>query len=212
MVPHTINADQARQFYDRLGAGHDRAEWYEGAAKLRGLELLDLQPRQHVLSLGVGTGKEHLLISETIGWRGLAVGLDLSPVMLNIAAWLTRTPQVRADVRSIPLADASFDRVYSSYLLDLIALDELPVVLAAIRRVLRPGGRAVLVSLTEGVNPLSRSVIGAWKLAFRINPMLCGGCRPLELADLARQAGLHLLHREVVVQAGMPSEVLVCAR
>jgi demethylmenaquinone methyltransferase/2-methoxy-6-polyprenyl-1,4-benzoquinol methylase len=212
MVSNTISAEQARAFYDRLGAGHDRGEWYEGRAKLRGLELLDLERGQRVLNLGVGTGKEHILIQETVGPRGLAVGVDLSPVMLALARERARAPVARADVRRLPFPDGCFDRVYCSYLLDLIGADDLPAVLGELRRVLRPGGRAALVSLTEGVGPLSRAVIGAWKLAYAVDPMLCGGCRPLQLAGLAADAGLPLIEGEVVVQSGMPSEVLAVGR
>ena len=41
---------------------------------------------------------------------------------------------------------------------------------------------------------------------------LCGGCRPLQLAALAHDAGFAVITREVVVQLGLPSEVLVVAR
>lgn len=212
MFPNTISIEQARRFYDRLGAGHDRADWYEAAAKLRGLELLDMERGQRVLNVGVGTGKEHILISETVGPRGLAVGVDLSPVMAGLARARSRAPIARADARSLPFADASFDRVYSTYMLDLIGLGDLPLILGELRRVLRPAGRAVLVSLTEGVSPLSRALIGTWKLAYRVNPLLCGGCRPLQLAGLAADAGLPLIASEVIEQAGIPSEVLVVGR
>jgi hypothetical protein len=62
------------------------------------------------------------------------------------------------------------------------------------------------------VSLLSRAVIGAWKLAYLANPMLCGGCRPLQLAGLAADAGMALITGEVVVQSGMPSEVLAVGR
>jgi ubiquinone/menaquinone biosynthesis C-methylase UbiE len=209
MLPNTISTAAARAFYDRLGARHDSAEWYEGRAKRRGLALLDLKPAQRVLNLGVGTGKEHRLIQRTVGPLGMAVGLDLAPVMLGLAQQRTGTPLLRADVRRLPLIDGVFDRVYSSYLLDLIALADLPLVLSTIRHVLRPGGRAVLISLTEGETIVGRAVIGAWKQAFQIDPILCGGCRPLQLAPLADQVGLRVITRDYVEQAGMPSEVVV---
>jgi ubiquinone/menaquinone biosynthesis C-methylase UbiE len=212
MASDTITAEQARAFYDRLGAEHDLSDWYEGRAKLRGLELLDLERGQRVLNIGVGTGKEHILIQETIGPRGMAVGVDLSPVMLGLARVRSRAPIAGADARSLPFPDHSFDRVYCAYLLDLIGGDDLHTVLGELRRVLRPGGRAVLVSLTEGVDPMSRAVIGAWKLAYAVDPMLCGGCRPLQLAGIAAEAGLPLIEGEVVVQSGMPSEVVAVAR
>ncbi len=209
MYPNTISSAAARAFYDRLGGRHDNAEWYEGRAKRRGLALLDLKPAHRILNLGSGTGKEHRLIQTAVGPLGMAVGVDLAPVMLALAQKRTGAPLIRADARRMPLIDGVFDRVYSTYLLDLLPLDDLPIVLNQIRHVLRPGGRAVLVSLTEGETALSRAVISAWKLAFQVDPILCGGCRPLELAPLAVAAGFTVITREFVAQAGMPSEVIV---
>jgi len=37
----------------------------------------------------------------------------------------------------------------------------------------------------------------------------CGGCRPLQLSELVRQAGFNWVERQVLVQLGIPSEVLV---
>jgi demethylmenaquinone methyltransferase/2-methoxy-6-polyprenyl-1,4-benzoquinol methylase len=208
MYANTISVEAARAFYDRLGGRHDNAEWYEGQAKRRGLELLDLKPAHRVLNLGAGTGKEHRLIQAAVGPLGMAVGVDVAPVMLALAQQRTGAPLIRADARRIPLIDGVFDRIYSTYLLDLLPLADLPGVLAQIRRALRPGGRAVLVSLTEGNTLLSSAVIGLWKTLFQANPILCGGCRPLQLTPLARAAGFQVRTREVVTQAGMPSEVI----
>jgi demethylmenaquinone methyltransferase/2-methoxy-6-polyprenyl-1,4-benzoquinol methylase len=207
--PKTISRRAALRFYNRLGIGHDRAEIYEGRARLRGLEQLDLAPGLRLLNLGVGTGKEHFHIQEALAPGGRAVGLDLSPVMLELSRVRTGAPLLRADAIRLPFAAASFDRIFSSYLLDLLPLAELPDLLRDCRRVLKPGGRIVLVSLTEGIDAPSRAVIGLWKSLFRLRPFACGGCRPLQLAGLVEQAGFQLFSREVVVQLGVPSEVVV---
>jgi Methyltransferase domain len=107
------------------------------------------------------------------------------------------------------VAAGSFDRLFSAYLLDLLPSNDLAAQLAEFYRVLRPGGRLALVSLTESISLPSRLVIGAWKAAYRASPVLCGGCRPLRLAALAQAAGFHVIACEVVVQLGVPSEVLV---
>jgi SAM-dependent methyltransferase len=209
LYPETISRQAALRFYNRLGAGHDRAEIYEGRAKLRGLEQLDLAPGLRLLNLGVGTGKEHFHIQAALAPGGRAVGLDLSPVMLEISRARVGAPLLRADAARLPFAAASFDRIFSSYLLDLLSLAELPGLLQDCRRVLQPGGRMVLVSLTEGIDAPSRTVIGLWKSLFRLRPFACGGCRPLQLAGLVEPAGFQLLSREVVVQLGVPSEIVV---
>jgi hypothetical protein len=93
-------------------------------------------------------------------------------------------------------------------MLDLLPLAEIPLVLSEFRRVLRPGGRLVLVSLTEGADLPSRLFVAGWKLVYRLDPRRLGGCRPLQLAGLLRGAGF-AVERRVVVQRGFPSELLV---
>jgi len=209
MIDKTISTEAARRFYDRLGKGHDWAEFYESRAKSVALARLALAPGQHVLNLGVGTGKEHHRLQTAIRPGGLAFGLDLSPVMLRLAYQRTAAPLCRADVRRPPYAPASFDRLFSAYVLDLIPQADLIGLLAGCRRLLKPGGRLVLVSLTEGTNAPSRLLVGLWKLVYKASPIACGGCRPVQLAGLVHQAGFPHVEREVVVQLGVPSEVIV---
>jgi ubiquinone/menaquinone biosynthesis C-methylase UbiE len=162
-----------------------------------------------VLNVGLGTGKEHLLIQGAVAPGGLACGLDYSPRMLAIAQKRTGAPVCLADGGRLPFTSQTFDRLYCAYVLDLIPSAEIPYWLAGFRRALKPGGQIVLLSLTEGVDQISRAFIRLWKLAYEASPIACGGCRPLQLADLARQAGFTPQERQVIVQFGVPSEVLV---
>jgi demethylmenaquinone methyltransferase/2-methoxy-6-polyprenyl-1,4-benzoquinol methylase len=212
MIDNTITREEAQHFYDRLGVRHDLAEWYEGQAKVRALELLDLNPGQRVLNVGVGTGKEHIHIQDAISPGGRAVGLDLSPVMLELTRARTGAQICKADACALPFVASSFDRLFSSYVIDLIPLTDIPVLLADFRRVLKPGGRMALVSLTEGIDLPSRTVVALWKTAYALRPSACGGCRPLQLAALVCQAGFCQISRHVVVQMGVPSEVVVATR
>ena len=88
----------------------------------------------------------------------------------------------------------------------------MPNLLSDFRRMLVPGGRLVLVTLTEGVNRPSRVLIALWKQIYAISPAGCGGCRPLRLTGLVRRAGLRMARREVVVQWGVPSEIIVAEK
>ena len=106
----------------------------------------------------------------------------------------------------------SFDRLLCTYVLDLLGTAVLPQVLAEFHRVLQPGGKLVLVSLTEGTDVPSKLIIGLWKAAYKVHPLTCGGCRPLRLQTLVQQAGFSILQREVIVQLGMPSEVVLAER
>jgi demethylmenaquinone methyltransferase/2-methoxy-6-polyprenyl-1,4-benzoquinol methylase len=210
MIDQTISRDTARLVYDRLGAGLDRAARFEGRAKALGLELLAVAPGQHVLQVGVGTGAEQAALATAAGAGGLVVGCDLSRGMLELTRQRAGTPLCEGDAARLPLRARSFDRLFSAYMLDLIPLAEIPAVLAEFRRVLRPGGRLVLVSLTEGADAPSRLFVAGWKLAYSLDRLRLGGCRPLQLAAQLGAAGF-AVERHVVVQRGFPSEVLVGA-
>lgn len=212
MIRDTISTEAACRFYDRLGARHDWAEAYEGRAKARALELLDLGPGRSVLNVGVGTGKEHGKLVSAVGPGGLAVGVDISSVMLDLTQARTHAPVCLADARRLPFADSTFDRLFCAYLLDLLPAADLPEVLREFGRVVAPEGRIALVSLTDGVDPPSRLFVAAWKLVYSVSPVACGGCRPLGLSGLVRDAGLTVITSEVVVQLGVPSEVVEAVR
>jgi SAM-dependent methyltransferase len=160
----------------------------------------------------LGTGHDQARLQEAVALGGMVVGVDISPVMLGLTRGRTGAALIRADARALPCGAASFDRLFSAYLLDLLPSNDLRAQLAEFQRVLRPGGWLALVSLTEGISPASRLLVGAWRLAYRASPLLCGGCRPLQRAALAHNAGFAVITREVVVQLGLPSEVLVVAR
>lgn len=204
----TISRSEARKIYDRLGTGLDRTARFEGRAKALALDLLAVTPGQRVLHVGVGTGAEHAALQGAVGPGGIVVGYDLSRGMLQLTRRYADTPLCEGDAAQLPLRPHQFDRLFSAYMLDLIPLVEIPLVLAEFRRVLRPGGRLVLVSLTEGADPPSRLFVAAWKLVYQLDPCRLGGCRPLQLAALLGAAGF-AVERHLVVQRGFPSEVLV---
>jgi len=209
-IKETIPTDTARQYYDFWGSRYDWFGSFESQAKQRLLDLLDLSPGMKLLNVGLGTGLEHKEMITRLGCAGDAVGLDISRGMLLSAKARTGAPLCQADGCELPFANASFDRLYAAYVLDLVPAGSLIDWLKAFRRVLRPGGILALGCLTEGVTPASRSLVSIWKLAYHISPLACGGCRPLQLAGLVEQAGFHILHSEVIVQLGVPSQ-LICA-
>ena len=212
-IDKTISTDDARCFYDRLGAGHDLGQRFERAAKARGLQRLALQPGLHVLNVGLGTGKEQAQIQAAVAPGGVAHGVDLSRTMLHLSRDRVAPPGNRAlceaDGRRLPFPAAAFDRTFSSYVLDLIPAGDIPHMLSEMRRVLRPDGRLVLVSLTEGTTLPSRVLVAAWKGFYRLSPYALGGCWPVRLTYPLLLVGFSAVEREVVVQWGMPSEVLV---
>jgi ubiquinone/menaquinone biosynthesis C-methylase UbiE len=212
MKKKVFSPEAARKFYDFLGPRYDWFDFYEGNARARGLELLCRSPGQSLLEVGVGTGKDQQLLAAGAGPGIKIYGLDISSKMAHLAHTRAGTPTLQADAHVLPFAPASFDCLFSAFVLDLVPSADIPHVLSEFWRVLRPGGRVVLVSLTEGASLLSRLVVGAWKLAYAVSPVVCGGCRPLRLSQWAPTAHFEIIEDEVVVQMGVPCEILAARR
>lgn len=211
MIRDTLPKEAVRDFYDRLGAGHDAGERYERAAKARALAGLAPAPGQWVLNVGAGTGKEQRQLETAVASAGgHSVGVDLSRTMLNLTR--ERVPAAllcEADAYRLPFGNGRFHRLLCTYVLDLMPLADIPAVLAEFRRVLRPGGLMALVSLSSGVDWPSKLLMGLWRAAYTLSPVALGGCRPLHLQPLVQRAGFTIRKRTVVVQWGMPSEVII---
>jgi SAM-dependent methyltransferase len=99
-----------------------------------------------VADVGCGTGRLTDLLAAT---GAFAVGVDLDPAMLTVAAGRAPGRIIRADAARLPLADASVDAAVTVATLEFT--DDAGTVLAEMARVTRPGGRVVAAVL----NPTS---------------------------------------------------------
>jgi hypothetical protein len=89
---------------------------------------------------------------------------------------------------------------------------DIAALLSEAYRLLVPGGRLCLVSLTHGTRGLSRLVTALWIRIHRLAPTLVGGCRPLELQVLLEGSRFHLEYVHVVTAFGIPSEIVIAKR
>ena len=125
-------------------------ESFTGLAYLH--RYLGLRPGDRVLDLGSGGGMDSVLVGRTVGPSGSVVGLDLSEEMVTRARSLAGTYGAghvhfeRGEAEVMPFADATFDVAYANGVLNLCP--DKPVVLSELRRVLKPGGRAVIAEIT----------------------------------------------------------------
>jgi ubiquinone/menaquinone biosynthesis C-methylase UbiE len=208
MPEKNLPTPAAQNFYDRIGKRYDWFEFYEGRAKEQALQALQLEPGLKILSVGVGTGKELARIQSAAAPGETTVGLDISSEMCRLARNRIGGTICQADARQMPIADNAFHRLYAGYVLDLLPFADLYQLLVDFRRVLMPGSKLVVLALTEGVDLPSRALVSVWKGIFTLSPAMCGGCRPLELEELVHEAGFRDVQRQVIVQAGVPSELI----
>jgi arsenite methyltransferase len=115
---------------------------------------LALRPGDRVLDVGVGPGLLAAEMAAEVGPDGRVCGIDISDSMLSIAATradVTGGPPIELGLASagrIPHGPGSFDVVVSTQVLEYV--DDVPGALDEIRRVLRPGGRVVLLDTDWG--------------------------------------------------------------
>ena len=115
------------------------------------VELAGLRPGDAVLDVGCGTGSLAIEAGQAVGPAGSVVGIDPSPEMIGRAKRKARRlANVHFEIapaQSLPFADASFDVVMSSLVLHQLPAESLHVVKTEIARVLKPGGRLLLVDI-----------------------------------------------------------------
>lgn len=190
-----------RAFYDRISAAYDLlSDASERSARLSGLEALAVQPGERVLELGFGTGNEILDLAAKVGAGGRVCGVDISPGMLAVARKKMETALPSApvdlrvaDARSLPFADGEFDAVYTSFTLELFPDEDLPLVLAEVRRVLRASGRLGVVSMATVPPGLQASALErAYVWMHRHFPHIVD-CRPIDVAAVLGAAGFRVV-------------------
>ena len=131
----------------------------------RAVRELQLDPGARVVDVGCGTGD----LCRVLGRAGLrGVGVDMAAGMLAKAH--TAAPLVRADALHLPLGDAAVNGAVSGFALRNVV--DIAACFQEASRVIRPGGRAVFLEVSEPPNPVVRRLHALYFR--RIVPMVGG--------------------------------------
>ena len=144
LTPQRFDARAARHL-DRLYAGRDVA-----AQRTSTLAALAPQPGEDLLDLGCGPGYLAADLAARVGPSGHVVGVDASLQMLAVAAARAddgdaggRSTFVAGDAVRLPLPNGRFDATVSTQVLEYVR--DVQAALRELHRVLRPGGRLVVL-------------------------------------------------------------------
>lgn len=156
-----------------------------------------IRPGEVVVDLGSGGGLDVFLASKMVGPEGRAIGIDMTPAMIERArtnaktGGYTNVEFYESTIDRIPLPDASVDCVISNCVLNL-APDK-PAVFREIARVLKPGGRVAVSNialkheLPEAVASSIAAYVGCIAGAIRIEDYRAGlfaaGFEHVEIVD-----------------------------
>ena len=208
-TPVKLSKNDVRRRYARLSRIYDFWGFLtESKAVKKALQLAHIQNGESVLEVAVGTGNvfEQIVCMNS---NGRNEGIDLSPEMLTRAKERLKKYHSDyslkvADAYSLPYPDGTFDLVINNYMFDLLPEEDFSRVLLEFKRVLKPGGRMVITSMTPGRRWYSR----IWDWMVSKAPNILEGCRPISLKQDAEQSGFRNIHEEYVSQFSFPSLII----
>ncbi|MFN8475604.1 MAG: methyltransferase domain-containing protein [Anaerolineae bacterium] len=130
------------------------------------VDLARIQPGDAVLDVGCGTGDLTLAAKSRAGASGLVCGIDAAPEMIEVAK--EKAKRAGADVtfqvntiEALPFADATFDVVLSSLMMHHLPDTLKRQGLAEVRRVLKPGGRLLILDFKRPTSERGRILTAA---------------------------------------------------
>lgn len=209
-----ITPKKAQIIYDFLSPIYEYLTRYERLSKERGLEVAKIKRGYMVFEVGFGTGQIVIELALRVGNEGMVYGIDLSRKMLEKTRkrvqkhGLTGRVNLQlGDARKLPYMNKLFNVVFNSYMLDLIDTPEIPKVLKEFKRVLKPGGRLILVNLSKGKSWYTNMKFYEW--IYSKCPSLLGGCRPVLIKSFLEELGFQSVEREfLLVGRIIPSEIV----
>ena len=135
------------------------------------LTTLALQPGEKVFDIGCGVGFLTNEMAMLVGKTGQVIGFDQNPEMISHAKQrcegLQQAEFYEGDAAQLPAEDQAFDAVSCTQV--LLYVKDVSKVLTEMRRILKPGGRLVIVEtdwrgvvLNSADDALTKNIFSAW--------------------------------------------------
>lgn len=217
VLPVTTTRAETQASYDRLSGMYDMLEgdWEKGLRQ-QGRRVLNARRGEHVLDIGFATGQGILDLVNAVGETGFVAGVDLSSKMGEITRekimaqhFETRAAVVCGDGSAQPFAAESFDAIFTSFTLELFDTPQIPRVLQECARLLRPGGRLCVVSLSKEAGHDTARKIYEW-LHEKFPKLI--DCRPIYARRSIESAGYKILVAEPHDIWGLPVQIVLAQK
>ncbi|MCO4697101.1 class I SAM-dependent methyltransferase [Streptomyces sp. RO-S4] len=172
----------AAAVFDALGSDYEKAFASSSAHRASLNWLLErLSPGSAVLDVGSGTGRPTAAALAGAGHRVL--GVDVSPVMVEIAARQVPEAEFRCeDVRRTPLPEGAYDAVCVYFALLQMNRAEQTELVRRLVAAVRPGGLLVLATVPLDVEEFDGVFMG--------RPVRVTSFAAQDVTSLVREAGL----------------------
>lgn len=187
--PSFQSEERTRSYYRWRADGYDKVTTYEIEHHREAIQLADVQPDDHVLEVACGTGRATVELAGRLGAEGKLDALDLSEAMLKHAqqkvaerGLLDKVEFKIGSTFELPYPDQTFDILYNSYMFDLIAVTQFKPILEEFKRVLKPGGKMILVNMSKDTS--RKTLYERVYETVRLFP-----CRPVVMESTVREAG-----------------------
>lgn len=193
-----------RDIFDETAPWYDWATWFLSFGsgdwyRREALKRAGLGPGMKLLDLATGTGVVARAAAEVTNDPRAIVGMDASFGMLHSGR--TSGPKIQSPAERLPLRDASFDRISIGFALR--HFEDLSVVFSECRRVLRPGGKLLILEITAPESRLARAFLGVYMGRFA--PAVIGlrtrSARAAELFRYYWETTRDCVRPEVIVDA-----------
>lgn len=124
----------------------------EGRFRRQLVELAGIREGESVLDVGCGTGSLAIEVSRVVGESGSVVGVDPSPEFIGRASSKARRARTKVTfqtgtAQNLPFEDNAFDVVMCTFVLHQLPPDSLHRAVAEMARILKSGGRALIVDI-----------------------------------------------------------------
>ena len=149
-----------RDIFDETAPWYDWATWFLSWGsgdwyRREALKRIGLAPGMKLLDIATGTG---VVARAAIALSANVVGFDASLGMLRSNR--TSSPRVQCPAESLALRDASVDRISIGFALRHFA--DLAIVFRECRRVLKPGGKLLIMEITAPESRMARAALGVY--------------------------------------------------